>query len=280
VSDAEFSVKWGALDEILPDLARLASFLGPQDFPEFFKVAESISEEAEIKYKGYLLGGATPAGKAVKHPSGATARGVIREQTSALGWTIKNKAPAARALEEGTDERDMKSTLFNGTSKCARRAKDGSIYLVIPFRQGVPGTRGLPAMPKAVYALAKQLAFSSVIAAPSTRVSATGWTVPKWTYRWNGRLTEKMLATLKVDASTASHLTGMVRMAKSGQPSYMTFRVMSTKSPAASWVRPAVPGLWPLRSAVDEAMAEGMPKLEDAIIADLQGALNVARNSR
>ena len=98
--------------------------------------------------------------------------------------------------------------------------------------------------------------------------------LPKWTYRWQHRLTEAQLATLKIDAKTASHLSGMVRMAKNGHTSYMTFRVMSTKSPASSWVRPAVPGLHPLRYAVDEAMAEGMPSLEEAIIADLQGALS------
>ena len=270
----EFSVKWSALEDVLPDLSRLASFLGPTDFPEFFKAAEAIAENAEIKYKGYLLGAPTPAGKAVKRPSRATARGVTLEQSGAFGWMLSNKAPSAKALEEGHDEYDMKATLFNGTSKRARRAKDGSIYLIIPFRHGVPGTRGMPAMPKAVYALAKQMAFSRVIAAPSTRTSATNWVVPRWTYRWQDKLTQAQLATLKVEPSVASKLAGMVRMAKNRHTSYMTFRVMSTNSPAASWVRPAEPGLWPLRYAVDEAMAEGMPHLEDAILAELRASLN------
>ena len=281
----DFSVKWSALDAVLPDLSRLAAFLGPGDFPEFFRAAEAISADAELRYKGYLLGSPTPDGKAVQHPSGATAKGVTREQNAAFGWTIANKAPSALTLEEGADARDMKSTLFNGTSKRARRAKDGSLYLVIPFRQGVPGTRGLPAMPKEVYALAKKMGFARVNGAPTTRVSATNWVVPKWTYRWHDgdpsrfRLTQAQIATV-AGPDVAKRLGGMVRMAKSGHTSYMTFRVMSTKSPADSWQRKAQPALWPLRWAVDQAMAAGMPQLEDAIIADLWGALGQARDSQ
>lgn len=274
----ELSIRWGALDEVLPDLARLAAFLGPTDFPEFFQAAEAVSEAAELKYKGYLLGTPTPAGKAVLHPSGATAKGVTREQNAAFGWAIGNKMQAARSLEEGHDAYDQKATLFNGTSKRARRAKDGSLYLVIPFRHGVPGTRGIKPMPKEVYAMAKRMEFSRVLGAPSIRTSATGWEVPRWTYRWNDRLTEKGLAALNASGST-SRYSGMVRMSKSGHTSYMTFRVMSTKSPASSWVRPAAPGLWPLRWAVDQAMAEGQERLEGAVYADLLGALGGARDS-
>jgi len=275
----EFSVNWGALDDILPELSLLASRLGPRDFPEFARAAEAISAEAERKYVAYLLGEPTPAGKAMKRPSQGTAKAVTRTQTAALGWMIANKAPMAKTFEEGHDAYDEKATLFNGTSKRARRGKEGQLYLIIPFRHGVPGTRGMPAMSKDVYAMAKKMQFSRELGPPSTRTSATGWVVPRWTYRWNGRLTEKQLAAIGIGGQEGSRMSGMVRMAKSGHTSYMTFRVMSTKSPASSWVRPAQPGLFLLGSAVDTAMAEGMPMLEDAILADLRGALGASNDS-
>ena len=174
------AVQWSMFDgQALSDLSRLAAFLGPNDFPEYTRAAEVIAENAESLYRGYLGGDPTPAGKAVQRPSGSTARGVSRTHTGFLAWTIKNDAPAAKALEEGTREYDQKDTLFKGTSKRARKSKDGHLYLIIPFRHGVPTTRGMKTMPPEVYKLAKKMQFSRVIAAPSTRLSATGWTVPR-----------------------------------------------------------------------------------------------------
>lgn len=264
-------------DQAISDLSRLASFLGPNEFPAYHRAAEALSEKAETLYFGYLSGEPTPAGKAIARPSGTTARGVKREHTGLLAWTLKNESKAALALEEGTKERDMKECL--PTSKRARKSKSGHLYLIIPFRHGVPGTRGLSAMSKDVYRLAKRMAFSRVIGAPSTRVSATGWTVPKWTYRWQGRLPDvKKLQALGFDEGTSRRVAGMVRMSKRGHTSYMTFRVMSQASAPGSWVRPTVPGLWPLRWAVDQALQDGEPMLLDAIQADLWQALGLAKD--
>lgn len=274
----ECRVQWSIFDaQTLSDLSRLAAFLGPSDFPAYFRAAETIAANAETLYRGYLLGEPTPAGKALARPSGSTAKGVTRDHTGLLAWTIKNNTPAAKAIEEGTEEYDQKKTLFNRTSKRARKAKDGSLYLVIAFRQGVPGTRGLNAMPKEVYRLAKKMEFSRVIGAPSTRTSATGWTVPRWSYRWNGALPDaKKLEGMGIDAGVAKKMAGMVRMAKGGHTSYVTFRVMSEKSPARSWIRPAVPALWPLRWAVDKALQDGEGMLLDAVQSDLWQALGLA----
>lgn len=271
------TINWDAFESVRGDLERLAAFLGPSEFPEFLRVAEDISADAEGLYRGYLGGKPTPAGKAVQHPSGATARGIKRNRTGFLAWSLSNDAPAAKALEEGTPERDMKECL--PTAPRARRSKKGDLYLIIPFRHGVPTTRGLNAMPKEVYKLAVQMQFSRVLGAPSTRTSATGWEVPRWSYRWNGRLPDaRKLQNLGIDEGVARRMSGMVRMSKAGHTSYMTFRVMSQASPPGSWVRPAVPGLWPLRYAVDEAMAQGRDRMEDALEADLWGALGMANS--
>ena len=51
---------------------------------------------------------------------------------------------------------------------------------------------------------------------------------------------------------------------------YITFRVMSEKSAARSWIRPAQPGLFPLETAMEQAWDENVPYLEAALWEDIQ----------
>lgn len=265
------SINWGAFDANIEGIALLAKALGPQDFPRFLEAAEAVSVRAEVLYKEYLGGKPTPGGKCVQRPSGSTARGVKREETGLLQWRIANDSPVAKALEEGTPERDMKAMLPN--SKRARRAKDGSLYLIIPFRHGTPGARGMNAMPKDVYDRVVKFKFSKNVSAPATRVSATGWTVPRWFYAWQDKLDAKTLRAMGLEEPEVKRYEGMHRMSRRGQTSYLTFRVLSQKS--RGWIRPAVPGFEPLRHAVDGAIAEGMERLEAAFEADLCATLGL-----
>lgn len=271
--DITLTINWGNLGLVQPDLEALVGFLGPADFPEYARAAEGLSANAERLYRGYCLGEPTPSGRALQRPSGALARAIRREATGLLLWTLHNDAPQAKGLEEGLPERDMKQSLR--TAPKARRAKDGSLYLIIPFRHGVPGTRGLNPMPKSVYRLAQALTHSRTLGAPITRTSATGHQVPQFIYRWNGRLSAKDLAAGGVEGDVVRRHQGMVRMGKKGHTSYLTFRVMSEKSPAGSWVRPATPGLWPMKWALEVAWSEGTPRLEQALEADLMGILGL-----
>lgn len=276
---SSLAINWSAFGDHMEAVGALAQALGPRDFPEFLATAEVVSERAEVLYREFLGGKPTPAGKCVQRPSGTTARGVVRQETGLLIWTIKNESPVAKALEEGTKARDMRDML--PTSKRARRAKDGTLYLIIPMRHGTPGTRGMSAMPQKVYDRVVKFAFSKNVGAPAERVSATGWKVPRFFYNWQDKLDEKTLRAMGLDEPDVKKFSGMYRM--KGQPGqngrrqtsgYLTFRVLSEKS--QGWKRPAVPGLEPLRYAVDQAIAEGMASLEEAFERDVMAALGLA----
>jgi hypothetical protein len=272
--EGELRIQWGNLGYALPDLEALVAFLGPGDFPEYTQAADELAAHAERLYKGYCLGEPTPSGRTIARPSGALARSVHRDSSGPLLWILRNDAPYAKGLEEGLPERDMKKDL--ATSPRARRAKDGSLYLIIPFRHGVPGSRGLNPMPRAVYRQAQALAHSRTLGAPSARMSATGFEVPRFTYRWNGRLSAGDLSDTGMDEATVRRHAGIVRMGRQGQTSYMTFRVMSEKSPQGSWVRPATPGLWPMKWALEVAWSEGIVGLEMALERDLLDLIDLA----
>ncbi|MBI3131480.1 MAG: hypothetical protein HYZ13_09155 [Acidobacteria bacterium] len=271
--DATLTIRWGNLGLVQPDLETLVAFLGPGDFPEYARAAEEVAENAERLYRGYCLGEPTPSGRALQRPSGALARSIRRESTDLLLWALRNESPYAEGLEQGFPDRDLKKSL--PTAPKARRAKDGSLYLIIPLRHGVPGTRGLSPMLTEVYRLARVLQHSRVLGAPSLRTSATGVDVPRFAYRWNGPLSAQALAAAGHDAETTGRYQGLVRMGRKGHTTYLTFRVMSQKSPAGSWIRPATPGLWPMRWAVEVAWSEGTPRLEEALEADLLGILEM-----
>lgn len=171
-------------------------------------------------------------------------------------------------IETGRAPRDMKKML--DTSMKVRVSKDGSRYLIIPFRHNTPGKIALAqAMPSDIYRKARKLDVSSVIGMGS-RPSGTGAislktkkavTVPQRSYQWGGRLPAGLQ-----DKAQSYHATdryaGMVRFntsaGKSKSSQYMTFRVMSEKS--TGWIIPAKPGLY-LAKTVSDQMALEAPKV-------------------
>lgn len=271
--NTSLTIQWGNLGLAQPDLEALVAFLGPTDFPEYTRAAEEVAAHAERLYRDYCLGEPTPSGRTLQRPSGALARAIHREPSGVLQWTLRNDAPYAEGLEVGFPERDLKRCL--PTAPRARRAKDGSLYLIVPFRHGVPGTRGMVPMPQGVYRMARTLQHSRTLGAPTTRTSATGYEVPRFTYRWNGRLTAQSLSGAGIGPAAVRRFEGMVRMGRKGHTSYLTFRVMSEKSPVGSWIRPATPGLWPMKWAIEVAWSEGAPRLEEALEGDLLGILEM-----
>lgn len=234
------------------------AFLG-----SYWEVAEVIAKHGEELYAGYCKGLPLPSGMAVKHPSGALAHGVRLART-VTDWELHNDAPYASFVEEGTKEWDQKKILQ--TSQRARRAKDGSLYLIIPFRHGTPGSVGLKAMPQRIYAMAQHLKRSNVTGS-RMEPNAHGNPIQRLTYKWGGRLTPKAIEASGGSGADARRFGGMVKFGKAGHSSYMTFRVMSEKS--KGWIHPAVAGRWPLKTAIEVSTREGAQHLQDAFLEDL-----------
>ena len=260
----------GALAEALPD-----------EFAQFRAVAGEAAADAERLYKSYLLGGELPNGVSLKAPSKA-ARTAYRTSNGMLQWAIGNTSPAAQWVEEGTPERDMKACL--ATAPRARLAKatkkvPAHHYLIIPFRHATSDAKtnangmtatGMRAMPKRIYALAKELERSMRVGTAHERVSATGYNVPAWTYEWQGRITAAALMDAGMDEESSRLFEGMVKMGKGSHSSYMTFRVMSQTSPASSWIRKAQPGIPALDTAIQQAFEANAGSLMCAFVEDVK----------
>lgn len=144
-------------------------------------------------------------------------------------------------VENGWPGGDMRAWMLR--SPKAKTAKDGSRYLIVPFRHGTPDTGGRNvgrAMPQSIYDVAKKL--------KGTKTDATG------KRSWGGRLhlglrmsdeARKILGEKEKPWHTTSIYTGMVRNHKTyeraSQSTYGTFRVISSKSrDPRSWIHPGL----------------------------------------
>ena len=142
-------------------------------------------------------------------------------------------------------EYDMKQTHPYGNK--SRVSKKGIPYLIIPFRWGTPNKKGTKRahfnnfIPQANYETSvKGLKISAVNAAKKYfENNFRGESIERQGYDWakNGRLTEEQ--------AWNDRSKGMVRMKNITGSTYFTFRIISAKSPANSWIyhKDAVPGV-------------------------------------
>lgn len=191
----------------------------------------------------------------------------------------------AQEIESGRPARDLKRML--DTSMKVRRTKDGTRFLIIPFRHNVKD------MPTHVYAAAKNLSASTIVGQgqrrageivsarvgmgmlplgekrqrrnpfandPATRKAVM---VTKNQYNWGAALAAGSMgpnAKGKTD-----RFAGMYRFDTSGsgakRSTYLTFRVMSEKS--RGWIIPPQPG-----QHIARGVAEDMQPKADMVIAE------------
>lgn len=160
-----------------------------------------------------------------------------------LTGRVTSTSPYAQSIEEGSPARDMKPGLLGGPK--ARRAKDGGIYNIIPFRHGIPGSVTQKQMPQEIYAQARQMAHSKITGHYTTK-NAWGQNVQRNTYQWGDRMGKTSVgwrSRIQPEGQEYTHTTsvfsGMVRMGSPKHSQFMTFRVVSTNSPSNSWWSPA-----------------------------------------
>lgn len=261
------------LDAVRAELELVVGGLAPADFPSYVGGVGAVAEDAEAKYKGYLLGDAIPGRGVVKNPHPGTAKGVYRRNDGLLLWALGSVAAQAEDLEDGAPRRDMKIGIAHMNK--ARRAKDGHSYLIIPFRHNIPAPGNSQAMPRVAYNQAKTLSPSKALGVVGLRPNAKGGEVDKYGYLWGGRLTSKGLQAGGATPHQIKRYAGMVRFStttpgsKVQSSSYMTFRVMSERSRPESWWYPAIEALHPLEEAINQAFLSGRPDLEQALRKDL-----------
>ena len=179
-------------------------------------------------------------------------------------------------IESGRPPYDLKRMLQ--TSSKVRTSKKGKRYLVIPFRHNTPGSSAMgPAMPKAVYAQARNLEASTI----SSSSSKAGGRAK---YIWGGRLGKQSAFPRQLArhgpglTRAAEHKSGrydgMVRMdtstGKSKSSAYLTFRVMIEGS--SGWILPARPGQWIAKKVADNLQRTADVAFPAAVARDIMPA--------
>lgn len=246
---------------------------GKLAFPVLAATVGIMANVAYKKWQSYAQGERLPNGRVIALRSGAYLKSINIRPDGDMAYILWSDAPHAAAIEFGTDTYDMKKAL--ATSARVRRTKDGRRYLIIPFRWGTPGRIGFGAnvMTRPEHAVARLLSMSTVIG-QTTRESGNypGRMIPQSVYKWGDRLK------IQDHGDTFNHragrrMQGMVRFDNpgGGQSHYLTFRTMMEGSP--KWIRPAKPGLYPARSAIEHIRSSAEKAFEKALQADVNAIL-------
>lgn len=257
-------------------------------FPSLAMAVKTVSEAAHAQWVGYALGDETlPGGGRVKsRDAAAYARSITLTQTGDFSAVVSSSAQEAEWVETGRPARDLKRML--GTSRKVRRSKDGSRYLVIPFRHGgsASGGKGGGALPapvanwwkgkRASQLLAVNVRVSGLHASDTATRKAV--TAPAGFYSWGSRLGKSDLAKLGITGGAAKRMSGMVNFrapAKGaagkglgGAPGLVTFRTMSEKS--NGWIVPAKPGQFPARATANAIRPVAVRAFSLALSQDLK----------
>ena len=227
-------------------------------------------------WTNYLQGSQTLPG--VETPSNVTSAMVrsIRTQDKTTDFEFHQRVYSdnrqLEQLNQGSKavEYDMKKTHPYG--KKSRVSKKGIPYLIIPFRWGTPNKAGTKrahfnnVIPQQNYETnVKGLDVSSVnIAKKYFEANAKGERIERQGYNWarNGRLKESQ--------AWDDRSVGMVRMKDVTGSTYFTFRIISAKSPANSWIyhKDAKPGLNYMAALESAAKPQIEKIINDGIKAD------------
>jgi hypothetical protein len=163
----------------------------------------------------------------------------IRLEGNSLTLTVRNDTPQARRIEEGHAAYHLPDRIDWGAVS-ARRAKDGRLYLVIPFRhysaqRGVRAQASSPmarraALPRSVYTVAQRLQAGQSLTAGPTRpplIHAPGLVPYQPRYPRN----------VRPDYTHASMYERLQRTGSGRGTRYLTFRTLRQDSPGW-WIPP------------------------------------------
>lgn len=236
-------------DYNLADLAKGLESVASRFMPKTaraFKISASLMEYTWRSMAQKILSSST----------GAYARSIKIRMLTPYQYEIYTDHPLATVIEDGAKEYDMKTTHPYGkqsrvVKKTVKRKgktirREGDPYLIVPFRQGVPGAQRL-AMPESIYKQLRQMITKSAFVTSEVTTAAKkskkvepnyrGELIPRAIYNWGDRLRDTGM----------DRLEGMIAMdvpsgKKESRSEYLTFRVISVNSPAHKWLQPARKG--------------------------------------
>lgn len=259
--------------------------LNAATFPHLAFAVKEIAEAALRQWRSYASGEALPNGKVIQTRAGEYARSIMLRQRGDFDAEVYSDLPYARAIEEGTPQRDLKKML--GSSPKVRLTKDGRRYLIIPFRHNHPNSVLGNQMPQAVHDWWREPdRRPSHVTGIGQRVSGLNASdirtrgplmTPSRTYSWGTRLGKTDLAGIGLGGKAGKRYEGMVNFRKPGgeggsaHSQFITFRVMREDSPG--WIAPAREGLWPARTTADQLRPVAEEFFRKAIAEDVKAIL-------
>lgn len=169
----------------------------------------------------------------------------VRTTTRGDVYDISLVGEMPNNFEFGMQSYDMKTVRpgWLGGAK-AKTAKDGSKYIVIPFRHSTTSTSNIQYTGKAKAANLKS----------ELRDAVKKYGLDRMQRAATGRVIEGKVKSIPKSAPVHSYLQGLTRIQKGeqgttssgkqrGSASLLTFRVMSTKSKPESWIHPGIRGV-------------------------------------
>lgn len=236
-------------------LAAVPTIINESVLPNLSQAVYALADKSAMRWKDGVM-----KAKLWDGERQAYAASIQWRATGPFSAEVWSEYKNAGEIETGRPSRDLKKMLQTSTK--VRETKTGKKYLIIPFRHNTPGnTAHARAMPQDVYDSVSSQSFKkSRVTGKTTRLSASGHTVPQNIYQWGSRLVHN--GPLLKPHHTASIYSGMVRFDTSsgGQrsSSYMTFRNMVEGS--QGWIVPAKPGLYLMQKVIQQMQ----PKAEMA----------------
>lgn len=234
----------------------LSAGINARLFPLMNQAVNAVAQATAANWREAVYRGKMWSGE-----KDAYANSISYRMTGDFSAMVESDYRYAADIENGRPPRDLKKML--DTSMKVRRTKDGTRFLIIPFRHGASGSNTNP-MPQQIYQAAKMLTASTIVG-HGRRLSGTGaWslktqqpaTVRQRKYNWGERLEGE---------GVPRNMQGMVRMDTSTKnqkrSTYLTFRVMSEKS--RGWIIPAQPG-----QHIAKRVAEDMQPLAEAAFSE------------
>lgn len=188
-------------------------------------------------------------------------------------WIIQSEGEFTDLVEVGHAPWDLKKGLLR--SKSARRSKDGSLYTIVPFRHYAKDLSAA-GIYEDVSAIDKD--HESLVGTMKTVVSkryrevghrqeenAFGQTVKRAIYSKNpARYNKKSRVPKK-----QKKFQGIVKTGSKKQTGYMTFRIVSSKSPESSWIHPGYKGQNIFSSISGKIESMVKRKLQTALMKDI-----------
>lgn len=217
-----------------------------------------FTEEGAQLLRDYFLGNkdlenTAPIPDKYNKQRSSMAQSVEVEQKTGLSVVINAKHRLIDTLMEGRSESefDMKTKYPFGKHSRVSRDKKGNIksnYLIICFRWGAKGETAhfnsyIPA--KIYRTQTSKMSLSFRTGGHHTEENSRGEQIVRDEYEWGDRVDEKNAYVYErsrawkgKNLTTTISNTGMVRMRHDeGGSEFVTFRVISTKSPKDSWIR-------------------------------------------